>query len=184
MNQIIRVLGFAGSLRKASRNRGLLRAAAEVLPDGMSLQTFDLSGIPLYNADVEKAGFPDVVTRFKQAVTESDAVLIATPEYNHSIPGVLKNAIDWGSRPPRDSPFREKPVGIVGAAGSVGSTLAQAHLRQVLVSEGMFILSKPEVRIKRSWEKFDENGNLTDERSRKELVHFLEVFKDWVTYFL
>ena len=123
MPQPIRVLGFAGSLRKASFNAGLLRAAQEMLPDGMALEVFDLLPIPLYNADVEAHGFPEAVTRFRERIAAADALLIATPEYNYSIPGVLKNAIDWASRPPGNTPLDGKTVALMGASpGMMGTS--------------------------------------------------------------
>src|SRR3990167_438989 len=114
----ISVLGFAGSLRQGSYNRALLRAAQGLVPDGMVLETFDLAAIPLYNSDVEAAGDPQGVAAFKQARRRADAVLMVTPEYNHGVPGVMKNAVDWASRPPQDSPLNGKPVGIIGASRS------------------------------------------------------------------
>src|SRR4051812_13513323 len=112
---IIRVLGFAGSLRRESYNRALLRAAAGLAPDGMEIAAFDLADVPLYNGDVEALGDPDPVKRFKQAIGNADGVLMVTPEYNHGVPGVMKNAVDWASRPPGKAVLQHKPVGILGA---------------------------------------------------------------------
>lgn len=139
MTSPIRVLGFSGSLRKGSYNAGLLRAAAGLLPEGMTLETFDLAPVPLFNEDILTAGAPEPVREFKARIAAADALLIATPEYNYSIPGVLKNAIDWASRP----------------------------------------LNGPEVMIQRSWEKFDANGNLTDEPSRQQVRALLEALAAW-----
>jgi len=176
----VRVLGFSGSLRKGSYNSALLRAASEVLPEGMSLQIFDLSPIPLYNADVEAAGVPEIVGNFKARIAAADALLIATPEYNYSIPGVLKNAIDWASRPPNASPLNGKPLAIMGASNGPGGTIrAQMHLRHVCVFTNMLPLNKPEVRIIRAAEKFDAEGLLTDEATRKELRALLEALAAW-----
>jgi len=129
----VHVLGISGSLRKASYNTALLRPASELLPRGMTLEVFDLSSIPLYNDDVRALGFPKPVQEFRSRIAAADALLIATPEYNFSIPGVLKNAIDWASRPP-DPPLDGKPLAIMGAStGNFGTVRAQMHLRQVCV---------------------------------------------------
>jgi chromate reductase len=175
----VHVLGFAGSLRRASTNRGLLRAAGEVLPEDMTLEVFDLSPIPLYNADVETAGMPESVTLFKQRLAAADAVLIATPEYNYSIPGVLKNAIDWASRPPQDCPLVGKPLAIMGAGGSFGTVRSQLALRQVAFFINMLTLNKPEVMVQRNWEKFDTEGDLTDEATREQVRGLLGALARW-----
>lgn len=119
MASAVHILGFSGSLRKGSFNTAFLRVASQLLPPDVTLETFDLAPIPLYNGDVEAAGFPEAVVRFKQRIAAADALLIATPEYNYSIPGVLKNAIDWASRPPKDSPLNGKPVAFMGLVGSL-----------------------------------------------------------------
>jgi chromate reductase, NAD(P)H dehydrogenase (quinone) len=175
----VHVLGFAGSLRRASTNRGLLRAAAEVLPEGMTLEVFDLSPIPLYNADVEEAGEPEPVTHFKQRLAAADAVLIATPEYTYSIPGVLKNAIDWASRPPRECPLIGKPLAIMGAGGTFGTVRSQLALRQVAAFVNMLALNKPEVMVQRNWEKFDSKGDLTDEATKEQVRGLLTALATW-----
>ncbi len=128
MSRPVRVLGFAGSLRKGSYNRALLRAAGQLAPEEMSLEVFDLSPIPLYNADIEAAGVPEPVHEFKERIAAADALLIVTPEYLYSVPGVLKNALDWASRLPKDSPLNRKPVAITGAGGLFGTVRAQGHL--------------------------------------------------------
>jgi chromate reductase len=175
----IHVLGFSGSLRKDSYNTALLRAAAELLPDGMTLETFDLSPIPLYNDDVRTAGYPDAVKDFRSRIAAADALLIATPEYNYSIPGVLKNALDWASRPP-DPPLNGKPVAIMGASpGNFGTVRAQMHLRQVCVYTNMFPINKPEVLVARAQEKFDAEGRLTDETTRGFVRDLLIALADW-----
>ncbi|MDZ7292114.1 MAG: NAD(P)H-dependent oxidoreductase [candidate division KSB1 bacterium] len=176
----IHVLGFAGSLRKASYNAALLRAASELLPEGMTLEIFDLAPIPLYNNDVEAAGAPEAVRNFKECIRTADALLIATPEYNYSIPGVLKNAIDWASRPPKDSPLSGKPLAIMGAStGQWGTVRAQLHLRQICFANNMFPLNKPEVLVTRAAEKFDAAGRLTDETTRKYVRALLEALHAW-----
>jgi len=174
----VHVLGFSGSLRKASYNTGLLRVAAERLPDDMTLEIFDLAPIPPFNQDLE-ANPPEAVRRFKERIAAADALLIATPEYNYSIPGVLKNAIDWASRPPRESPLNDKPLAIMGAGGQYGTVRAQLHLRHVAVYTNIHPLNKPEVMITRAWEKFDADGNLTDEASKKAIGDLLVALGAW-----
>ena len=179
-DQTLSVLGVAGSLRRASYNRSLLHAARDLAPPGMSLRTFELDAIPLYNADVEAAGDPGPVAAFKQAVREADALLVATPEYNYGVPGVLKNAIDWASRPPGKSPLAGKPAAIVGASMGQGGTIrAQLQLRQAFLFTEVYALLKPEVAIPRCQEKFDAEGRLTDEAARGQVRKLLEALRDW-----
>ena len=179
MNTPIHILGFAGSVRASSWNRGLLRAAAELLPRGATLETFDLAALPFYNQDLDTPeARPDSVAAFKDAIRAADALLIATPEYNYSIPGLLKNAIEWASRPPSDSPLSGKPLAIMGAGGAYGTVRAQLHLRQVAASAGLLTLAKPEVLIQRGWEKFDA-GNLADEPSREAVRGLLDALAVW-----
>jgi len=180
MSHPIRVLGFAGSLRHGSYNRAALRAAIELALVEMSLEAFDLSPIPLYNGDVEAAGIPEPVQRFKDRIAASDALLIVTPEYLYSVPGVLKNALDWASRPTATSPLNRKPVALMGAGGMFGTVRAQAHLRQILLHNGMLVLAKPEVYITRCREKFDADGRLIDEPSREAIRALLEALAAWV----
>ncbi len=179
MSEIIHVLGFSGSLRKASFNAGMLRAAREVLPESMTLEVFDLSPLPFYNEDLNVDGGPEPVRAFKEKIARADALLIATPEYNYSISGVLKNAIDWASRPAKDSPLNEKPLALMGAGGLFGTVRAQHHLRQVAVYTNMHPLNKPEVEVQRGWEKFDQNGNLTDEATRQAIHTLLVALDAW-----
>jgi len=183
MTTPIRVLGIAGSLRKASFNRGLLRVAAEMLPDGMSLDEYELGALPLYNGDVEAAGLPDSVQDFQRRIEAADALLFATPEYNYSMAGVLKNAIDWGSRPSparQVQPFDGKPVAIMGAsAGTMGTARAQYHLRQTCVFLNMLPLNKPEVFVPAAQTKFDASGRLTDETVRTRIRQLLEALAAW-----
>jgi chromate reductase len=175
----VHVLGFAGSLRRVSYNAATLRAAAELLPEGMTLETFDLLPIPLFNGDVEAQGDPEPVRRFKERIRAADALLIATPEYNYSISGVLKNALDWAARPARQMPTSGKPLGIMGAGGRFGTVRAQHHLRQIAVETGMLPMGKPEMQIQRPAEKFDAEGNLTDEATRQDLRIFLAALAAW-----
>lgn len=170
----IRVLGFSGSLRKDSYNTAALRAAKELMPEGMELEIFDLSAIPLYNGDVEAQGFPPAVVRFHERIAASHGLLIATPEYNYSSPGVLKNAIDWASRPSGKAPLMRKPTAIFGASpGVFGSARAQYHLRQCFVGLDMPVVNKPEVMIGKAPEKFDAQGKLTDEKTKEVLRSLL-----------
>ncbi len=163
----MKILGFAGSLRAASFNRSLLKAAVELAPVGMDIETFDLSGIPPFNQELE-AQPPEAVKNFKTAIRAADAILIATPEYNYSIPGVLKNAIDSASRPYGDNAFDGKPVAIMGASiGAFGSARAKYQLRQSFVFLNMYPLNRPEVMVASAQDKFDGSGRLTDEPTRQ-----------------
>src|ERR1022692_3889168 len=160
MERPLNILGIAGSLRKTSYNRGLLRAAQQLAPDGVSVESFDLDGIPLYNQD-DDGSPPARVTEFKARVRAADAILFVTPEYNYSVPGVLKNAIDWASRPYGDSAWSEKPAAIMGASvGAIGTARAQYHLRQIMVFLNMFPINQPEVMIGHAATRFDKDGNL------------------------
>ncbi len=174
------ILGVAGSLRRASYNRGLIRAAVELAPDGTSVTSWDLGEIPLFNADVEAVGDPPPVAAFKQAIARADALVIATPEYNHCVPGVLKNAIDWASRPARRSVLTNKPVAVLGAStGRGGTARAQAHLRDGLAYTNGFVLPLPEVLIDLAASKFDDDGNLLDEETRSEVRALLVSLTAW-----
>lgn len=180
MTNDVHVLGIAGSLRKGSYNRALLAAARELLPPGMSLETFDLAPIPLFNEDLLLNGPPEAVTHFKERIAAADALLIATPEYNFSIPGVLKNAIDWASRPPQTSPLDGKPVAMMGAStGLYGTARAQMHLRQVFAFTNMLPVQRPQVQITQAQGKFDEQGRLADEKSREMVRRLLEALQAW-----
>ena len=168
------ILGFAGSLRKGSYNRALLRVAAELMPKNAVFEVFDLAGIPLFNQDLETQP-PEEVKVFKAKVKAADAILIATPEYNYSIPGVLKNAIDWASRPYPDNAFDEKPVAIMGAStGMLGTARAQYHLRQCFVFLNIHTVNKPEVMVNYAPEKFDADGRLKDEKARRLIGDLIE----------
>lgn len=183
MSNVVKVLGFAGSLRKASYNKALLHAAVELAPEGMKIEVFDLDGIPLFNQDFEKQ-LPEKVKEFKAKIKAADAILIATPEYNYSLPGVLKNAIDWASRPYPDNAFNGKPVAIMGAStGMLGTARAQYHLRQCFVFLNMYPLNKPEVMVTYASQKFDENGRLADEETRKYVSALLLSLVDWTKKF-
>jgi chromate reductase, NAD(P)H dehydrogenase (quinone) len=175
----VHVLGISGSLRRASFNSAALRVAKELLPPDMTLHIEDIAPIPFYNGDVEAAGVPASVREFTDRVRAADALLISTPEYNYSVPGVLKNALDWASRPPRDMATSGKPLAIMGAGGRYGTVRAQMHLRQIAPELNMFPLNKPQVHIQRPWEKFDRDGNLTDEPTRLEIQALLVALGDW-----
>ncbi|MBV9250153.1 MAG: NAD(P)H-dependent oxidoreductase [Acetobacteraceae bacterium] len=176
----IRILGIAGSLRKGSFNRASLRTAVELAPSGMTIDVFDISSIPLYNEDVRQQGFPPVVEDLRARIKSADGLLLVTPEYNYSIPGVLKNAIDWASRPP-EQPFDGKPIGLMGAsAGLMGTGRAQYHLRQCFVFLNGLVMNRPEVMIPAAQNKFDANGALTDQQTRDFIAAHLVAFKSWV----
>ena len=184
-NRDIEILAIAGSLRKGSYNKAVLRAAKELAPESLNIQIFDLEGIPLYNADVEAKGDPKRVVEFKDAIREADGLLIATPEYNHGVPGVTKNAIDWASRPAKNVPLNEKPVGILGASpGMTGSARGQSQLRQAFEFTNSYCMPQPEILVYRAHQKFDDDGNLTDEATRKFLGKYLEALYGWVNNFL
>ena len=175
----IRILGFAGSLRKDSFNRALLRNAVSFIPDNSSLEIFELDGIPPFNQDTEK-DMHEKVRKFKSKIREADAILISTPEYNYSVPGVLKNAIDSASRPYGDNPFDGKPVAIMSASiGMLGGARAQYHLRQIFVFLNMYPINRPEVMVNFAADKFDSNGNLSDETSQKLIGELIQNLVDW-----
>jgi chromate reductase len=179
MSANFRIFSFAGSLRKGSYNKALLRAAAELLPKDVELEIFDLEGIPPFNADLEQQP-PQRVKDFKAKARAADALLIASPEYNFSIPGVLKNAIDWGSRPFGDSCFEDKPVAIMGAAGGMlGTARVQYHLRQCFVFLNMHAVNRPEVMVTFAKDKIDESGRLHDEPTRAKIRELIESLVAW-----
>jgi chromate reductase len=175
----IRILGIAGSLRRESYNRAALRAATELVPEGATIEIFEVDGIPGFNQDEERNP-PAKVTELKKRVREADAILFVTPEYNYSIPGVLKNAIDWASRPYGDSAWNGKPAAIMGAsAGIIGTARAQYHLRQMMVFLNMFPINQPEVMIGNASERFDAEGNLTDDATKVFIRQLLQNLMEW-----
>jgi len=179
-----RVVAFAGSLRQASFNRALLRAAIEVAPPSLVIEIHDLLEVPVFNQDVEATGDPPAVAHLKAAIGAADGLLIATPEYNHGPSGVTKNAVDWLSRPPRGSVLRGRPTAILGASmGSTGTARAQSALRQSFVFTDTPAMLQPEFLLARAQEKFDAEGRLADETSRRYLGRFLERFVDWIARF-
>ena len=175
------VCGIAGSLRRGSYNRALLRAAQELAPPDVEIRIFDrMAEIPLYNHDVEAEGVPEPVQALKRAIGEADALLFATPEYNHGVPGVLKNAIDWASRPARASVLSGKPAAILGAStGITGTARAQSQLREAFVFTNTPALLQPEILVYRAKEKFDEEGRLTDDKTREFVGKLLHALADW-----
>lgn len=182
MNNPLTILGIAGSLRKGSYNRAALRAAQQLVPQGARLETFDLDGIPPFNQDEEQHP-PAKVTELKARIRAADAILLVTPEYNYSIPGVLKNAIDWASRPYGDNAWDGKPVAVMGASiGNIGTARAQYHLRQVFVFLNMHPVNQPEVMIGNAAERFDAQGNLVDESTKKHIQRLLESLVNWAQH--
>jgi chromate reductase len=179
MNDPLRILGIAGSLRKASFNRYALGAAVELAPAGTVVESFELDGIPPFNQD-DEGNPPARVVEFKERIRAADAILFVTPEYNYSVPGVLKNAIDWASRPYGDSAWAGKPVAIMGASvGAFGTARAQHHLRQLFVFLDMHAVNQPEVLIRNASDLFDANGKLTDQPTRDLIGKLLQNLVDW-----
>jgi chromate reductase len=181
----MRIVGIAGSLRQGSYNRALLRAAKALAPAEMEIEIAELAEVPLYNGDVEAAGDPPGVVALKQTVGAADGVLFATPEYNHGVPGVMKNAVDWCSRPAGKSVLTRKPVGIIGASqGIIGSARGQAQLRTAFTFTNSYCLPQPEVLVGRAQDKFDAEGRLTDEATSKFLAGYLVELAAWVKRFM
>jgi chromate reductase len=179
MERKLKILGFAGSLRKGSYNKALLRAARDLAPRDVEMEIFDLEGIPPYNQDLDHH-MPAKVIEFKDRIKKAEAILIATPEYNYSVPGILKNAIDWASRPPGDNSWDGKPVAIMSASiGMLAGSRAQYHLRQTFVYINMYPLNRPEVMVPFAEDKIDSNGNLTDPKSREKIKELVESLVAW-----
>jgi chromate reductase, NAD(P)H dehydrogenase (quinone) len=175
----IKVLGLAGSLRQGSYNKAALRAAVELAPADMTIETFDLAPIQPYNEDVKQRGFPPAEQALREKIRAADALLIVTPEYNRSMPGVLKNAIDWASRPP-DQPFDGKPAAVFGASpGALGTALAQFDLRKCLGVLNALVMNTPSVMIAQAGQKFDDQGRLIDEPTREIVGKLLASLADW-----
>ena len=175
MSSTIHILGFAGSLRKDSYNKAALRLAQQfsLAHENVTFEIIELNNIPLFNQD-EEENPPEPVRIFKEKIRHADALFIAVPEYNYSFSGVLKNAIDWASRPLATSPIIGKLTAIMGAGGRVGTARAQLHLRQVFLYLDIKAITKPEVLILNSWEKFDSEGNLTNEADRKQIASLVD----------
>lgn len=182
MTDRLHIFAFAGSLRKRSYNRSLLQAAAEMAPDSVAIEIFDLDLIPLYNADVEAQGCPVPVLDFKQRMLEADALLIACPEYNYSVTGVLKNALDWASQrmsPTTLAPLTGKPAAIMGAGGRFGTVRAQQHLRYILLHNDVKVLNKPEIMLPRASTLFDDEGRLADQATRDQVRDLVLALEKW-----
>ncbi|MFI5264622.1 MAG: NADPH-dependent FMN reductase [Candidatus Kapaibacterium sp.] len=176
----IHFLGISGSLRKGSFNTMLLNVALASVPEGVATETGDISDLPLYNADLDMEPYPPSVIRLKDQIRKADALVIATPEYNYSMPGVLKNAIDWVSRPPKDSPFFNKPFAILSAStGILGGARAQYHLRQSAVFLNMHPLNRPEVIVANAAAKFDADGNFKDEPGKELIRKQMTALVEW-----
>lgn len=177
----LRIAGISGSLRKESYNTALLQALRKLAPTRLDIDIVTLHGVEPFNEDVEAEGWPPNVGKLRNRLEPADAIVFATPEYNYSIPGVLKNAIDWLSRPEREGPIFNKPAAIIGASPSmIGTARAQAHLRQVAFYNGMPLLPTVEILVARAGDKFDEEGRLKDEKTRKFLQDFVEEFPRWI----
>ena len=175
----MKIIGLSGSLRQRSFNTGLLRAAAELAPGGVTIEIADLSQLPLYNDDLRQAGSPAPVNTLRATLASADAVLFATPEYNYSVPGVLKNAIDWVSRPP-DPPLAGTPGAVMGASAGLGGTMrAQYHLRQMMVFLDVPMLTRPEVFVQKAGERFDADSRLVDEETRAHVTRLVEALVGW-----
>ncbi len=175
----VTILGISGSLRKGSYNTALIRIAQEECPPGVDFITADIAEIPPYNEDVRLQGDPPPIALLKEQIRSAHALLIATPEYNYSVPGVLKNAIDWASRPPETSPLSNKPVALMGAGGMMGTARAQYHLRQIAVFTNMHPLNKPELFVRRAAEKFDEEGNPRNPMLRDQVRNLVAALLAW-----
>ncbi|MCW4001320.1 MAG: NAD(P)H-dependent oxidoreductase [Candidatus Bathyarchaeota archaeon] len=175
----IKVLAFAGSLRVGSYNKALVRAAVKVAPSSVAIEVYDLAGIPPYNADQE-SNPPQSVVEFKQKIQSADALLIATPEYNYSVSGVLKNALDWASRPKTDTPLLGKPVAVMSAStGRFGGARAQYHLRQCFVFLDMHPVNRPEVMLSDAAHNVDEEGNINNQKTLELIVQLLDALAQW-----
>lgn len=175
---MVALVGICGSMRKASLNRALLRLVGENLPAGSTLSIIESLDLPIFNSDLVE---PAAVVELKRVIAAADGVVIAVPEYNYSIPGGLKNALDWISRPPVSSPLRGKPVGLVGAASGMSGTIrAQTHLRNILVYSDAPVMGQPEVLIPRAQDRFDATGRLIDDSTRVLLESFGAAFVSFV----
>jgi len=181
----IRVAGISGSLREGSLNKGLLRAAVELAPAGMEIQIYTrLGDIPPYNDDVFQKGDPEPVADLKAFIRGADALLISTPEYNYGVPGVLKNAIDWASRPAGKSALNRKPAAIMGCSPGLGGTIRAQHaLRQTFVFTETHVMLQPEIKIPSAAPLFDSTAKLTDETTRQYVKKFLEAWVIWIGRF-
>jgi chromate reductase len=175
----VKILGFVGSLRRGSYNKALMRVAVKLAPEDAAIEIFDLEGIPSFNQDLERQP-PLIVKEFKAKIRKADAILIASPEYNYSVPGVLKNALDWASRPYGDNAFEGKPVAVMSASiGTLGGARAQYHLRQSFVFLDMYPLNHPEVMMPFAEDNVDAEGNVTNEQTKQLICDLLEALVQW-----
>jgi chromate reductase len=181
----IRVAGICGSLREGSLNKGLLRAAAELAPAGMEIRIYPrLGDLPPYNDDVFQKGDPEPAADMKKFIGDAGAMLIVTPEYNYGVPGVLKNAVDWASRPAGKSVLNRKPAAIMGCSPGLGGTIRAQHvLRQSFVFTDTYVMSQPEIKIPSAAPLFDASAKLTDEKTREYVKTFLQAFAKWIERF-
>ncbi len=175
----LNILGISGSLRKGSLNTSLLRAAQELAPDDVEIDVFDLNDIPLFNGDVEAAGRPESVLLLQERIAGSDALLIATPEYNGSYSGVLKNAIDWATRPYEKPVFAEKSVAVMGVGGRFGTARSQSALRQLLSGQGCYVLPRPQVQVSIRPNIFELDGTISDQEVRDSIAALVEALAVW-----
>lgn len=184
MTDAVRIVGLAGSLRRGSFNRALLRAAQQLAPEQVSIDIFDLIDVPLYNGDIEDPGDPVPVQELKKAIRAADGVLFVTPEYNHGAPAVMKNAIDWASRPAGGASLERKPVGIIGASpGITGTARGQSQIRQAFEFTNSYCMPQPELLVFKAHLKFDADSNLTDKATGQYLIRYLTAFGEWVRAF-
>lgn len=181
MNEQFHIVALAGSIRRESITRVLLETAQAVAPENLSITLFPLNDIPIYNNDIEvEEGFPESVQALRQAIEQSDGLILGTPEYNGSVPGVLKNSIDWASR---QGLLAKRPVATMGGSpGSLGATKAQEHLRQICLHLGMYVLPRPTIAVPRLPQKI-ENGVLTDEATREFVAKQMVAFAEWIGRF-
>jgi chromate reductase len=183
MRDQLRILAFAGSLRRGSFNRMLLQQMMALVPAEAEVERFDLVSLPFYNGDLE-GDLPESVRVWKEKIRKADGILIVTPEYNYSIPALTKNALDWGTRPPTDNAWKGKPVGIMGASnGRFGTVRCQQHLRNVLFAANTHVMNTPEVMISQAESAFDSEGNLVDDKTRQQLQKFWSSLVAWVRRF-
>lgn len=182
MKQTWKVAGLAGSLRSGSFNRALLEACRGLAPERLELEVLEIDGVPLYNADLDTdERRPEAVERLKRSLERADGVLIASPEYNYGVPGVMKNLLDWASRPGFASPFYRKPTGIMGAArGRSGTMRGQEQLKLHLLGMAALVFPHRGVAVAKAPERFDDQGRLTDETTRDFVADYLADFRDWL----
>ncbi len=181
LDNIVKVIGISGSLRKNSINSALLTAAVSLAPESMKIEEHAINDIPFFNEDVLNKEIPEPVKVLKEVIKNADGLLIVTPEYNYSVPGVLKNTIDWLSRPVGSSPLNNKPLGIMGATSGISGTIrAQLHLRQIAVFTNMIAMNRPEILIQKAGDKFDKDGHIIDSITEEHIRKYLIAFEQWI----